>query len=129
MTIPASAAGTRFEPRTVTVTPRMTLAYAAAIGCTEDCYLDDARPGGLIAPPPFCVSLEWLIAGDPTKHAVLALTPEQQLRGVHAGQDTRFHRPLIAGEKVTVSGRIESIRATRAGCASDQSFGSYWFGR
>jgi acyl dehydratase len=121
MTILATALGAQFERRTVTVTPRMALAYAAGIGCKQGCYLDDARPGGLIAPPPICTSLEWLITGDPATHSVLGITPEERLRAVHAGQDTQFHRPLIVGETVSVSGRIDAIRATRAGtCVTSQ---------
>lgn len=115
MTIPASALGAQFEPRSVTVTPRMTLAYAAGIGCTQERYLDDARNGSLVAPPPYCASLEWLLAGDIDALAAFGISPDDRLRAVHAGQDTQFHRPLVAGETVSVSGRIEAIHRTRAG--------------
>ncbi len=117
MTIPATALDAEFESREVSVTARMTLAYAAAIGCTQERYLDDARTDGLIAPPPFCVSLEWLLAGDAEALNRLGIEPQDQRRAVHASQDTLFHRPLFAGETVTVAGRIEAIHKTRAGAS------------
>ena len=122
MTVLASAQGALFDPLSVTVTPSMALAYAAAIGCASERYLDDAREGGLIAPPPICVSLEWLIAGDPSATSMLGLTPQERLRAVHASQATQFHRPLMAGETVSVSGRIEAIHATRAGALVTSRF-------
>lgn len=115
MTIPAAAQGAEFEPRDVTVTPRMALAFAAAIGCTQEQYFDDARPEGLLVPPPFCVALEWMLSGDRNALAKLGISASDQLRAVHTGQDTQFRRPIIAGETVSVSGSINAIRSTRAG--------------
>jgi acyl dehydratase len=115
MPVLVTAEGTAFETRTLTVTPRMTLAFAACLDCSDERYLDDAREGGLEAPPPFCVSLEWLLTGDPGVKARLGLTAEERLRAVHVGQSTQFHRPLMAGETISVAGRVKSIRNTRAG--------------
>lgn len=115
MPVLASGIGAVFEPRAVTVTPRMTLAYAACLGCEDNRYLDDTRNGGLMAPPPFCVSLEWLLAGDPIVRSQLGITDREALNAVHAGQSTRFHRPLFAGETVNVTGRVRAVRPTRAG--------------
>jgi len=115
MSILASAEGIEFDSRSVKITPRMALAFAAGIQCGQTRYLDDARPGGLDIAPPICVSLEWLIAGDPNSQVALGLTPDEQRRAVHSGQDTRFHRPFDVGETVRVSGRVEAIRTTSAG--------------
>ena len=115
MPISASVAGTRFEPHTVLVSARQALAYAASIGCDPEPWLDDARPGGLIAPPPFCVALEWRLSGDPRIRAAIGISADEAARAIHTGQDTRFHRPLMAGENVTISGQIKAVRASRAG--------------
>lgn len=115
MSVSTLGVGARFNPRTVTITPRMALAYAAAIGCEDDSHLDDAAPRELVAPPPLCTALEWLISGDPSSREVLGATPEERARVVHAAQDTQFHRALKAGETVSVGGFIDTVQSTPAG--------------
>lgn len=115
MPVKAGLLGTEFEPFVAKVSARAGLAYAAAIGCRDERYLDDARRGGLEVPGPFCVSLEWKITGDPAVKSMLGLSAEEAGRAVHAGQATRFFRTLRAGEKVRVSGQITGVRSTRAG--------------
>jgi acyl dehydratase len=45
----------------------------------------------------------------------MGLTPRERVRGVHASQDTTFHRPFRAGTKVRVTSEIRYMRRTRAG--------------
>ena len=115
MPVKAGLLGTEFAPCLTEVSARAGLAYAAAIGCRDERYLDDARPAGLEVPGPFCVSLEWRITGDPAVKSMLGLSAEEAGRAVHAGQATRFCRALRAGEKVKVSGQVTGVRNTRAG--------------
>lgn len=109
------AVGAVFAEIPFEATPRRTMAYAAGIGAARAAYLADDRPGGPVAPPGFCVSPEWRLLTDERYFAALGLTPADVWRGVHVAQDTRFHRPLRPGTALTVSGRLDGMRPTRAG--------------
>ena len=110
-----SALGTTYAPRETVITPRMALAYAAGMGLHDERYLDDARAGGLVVAPTLCVSLEWMISGDRDNRSGLGLTDDERARAVHAGQDTRFLRPLPLGVPLIVSGEVVAMNSTRAG--------------
>ncbi len=97
------------------VDTRWVLAYAAGMGFDPDLCLDDSRPGGPVVPPTFCTGLEWILAGDPARASVLGLTERERIRGVHAAQDTTFHRPFRANSRVRVTSEIRYMRRTRAG--------------
>lgn len=97
------------------VDTRWVLAYAASLGFDRALCLDDARPGGPVVPPTFCVGLEWILAGDPAKAEVLGITPDERIRAVHAFQDSTFHRPFRAGTRVRVSSEVRYMRRTRPG--------------
>jgi acyl dehydratase len=111
----ADAAGSELDVNNVTMTARKALAYAAGIMDTSAAVFDDDRPGGIIAPPQFCVSLEWpVVSGNLARDAV-GMTAEEQVRGVHASQDSIFHQAIRPGMKLTTTGTIAAIRRTRAG--------------
>lgn len=113
MPLNADIVGRAVPERLIEVTPRMALAYAAGIGDTGDACFDDAADG-FMAHPAFCVSLEWqvVIANRATG---LGLTPEEALRGVHAGQNTVFHRPIRPGITARIAGQVVEVRPTGAG--------------
>ena len=114
MPVPSSAVGKLFGPVTNEVTARMTLAYAAAVGELGPRTFDDAAAVPLMAPPAFCVRLEW--AGILDERArQLSLAPEEARRAVHVLQDSFFHRPIWPGDILATRGRIVAVRATRAG--------------
>jgi len=114
MPVHSAALGRRAEV-TADVDTRWVLAYAAGLGFDRARCLDDAQPGGPAVPPSFCVGLEWMLAGDASRASTLGLTPEERIRGVHAFQDSRFHRPFRAGTRVRVASEIRYMRRTRAG--------------
>lgn len=138
MPVPADWIGRTLGPRETAVTPRLSLAYAAAIGAEAPCYTDDARPGGIVAPPPFCVCLEWPLVGDQL-YAQLRAAAGEALNSVHVLQDSHFHRVIRPGDRLRTSGRVVDIRATRAGAyvgarfdtsdaASGQAVVTTWWG-
>jgi acyl dehydratase len=90
--------------RTRTVTVRDCLAYAAGTDDLNARYFDDARPGGIVAPPLYGVALDWALR--PALTPVLGLTPEESRRGVHATQDMLFHRSIRPGDALTVRGTV-----------------------
>ncbi len=115
MPLSTAAAGSELTPSTMEVTVREVLAYAAGIGDTCDAVFDDARNGGVAAPPSYCVSLEWPVVSRGRGSELLGGERQELRRGVHASQDSHFHRPIRPGDSLTTSGRYVGIRSTRAG--------------
>lgn len=115
MPIHASAVGEPLAEREIEVSARQLLAFAAGVGEVGDLFLDDARPDGCLGVPAFCVSLEWPVVRATASGNPFGATAEEVLRGVHASQDSTFHRPIRAGDRLRVTGQIASIRPTRAG--------------
>ena len=113
MPLRADTVGRQLPEQIVRVTPRMALAYAAGIGETSPLCADDTLEG-FMAPPSFCVRPEWqLVIANRT--GGLGMTPEETIRGVHAGQNTTFHAPIRPGVALRVSGEVAEVRATAAG--------------
>jgi len=114
--INAACVGLDMGEYTVEVTPRMTLAYAAAIGALEEVYFDDARPEGIVAPPPFIVSIEWPIMMSQQYITGLGLSHDTIFNDlVHAFQDSFFHRGIRPGDRLQVKGCVAQVRKTSAG--------------
>jgi len=106
MPIRSTAVGTETPPYDQDITTRRCLAYAAALGETDDVYFDDARPGGIIAHPAMAVSLEWPPSRDLRLVPAFGATPDEHLRVVHAEQDTQFHTPIRPGDATVPLDRI-----------------------
>ncbi len=115
MPLSTAAAGSELTSSTYEATVRDVLAYAAGIGDTCDAVFDDARNGGVAAPPSYCVSLEWPVVSRGRGSELLGGEPHELRRGVHASQDSHFHRPIRPGDSLTTRGRYVGIRSTRAG--------------
>lgn len=120
MPYPATLVGRRVAPLTRSVTVRRALAYAAGVGATE--YLDDAADGGLPVLPFVCVSHEWPVTLAARALGGEALTDDESRRGVHAEQDSLFHRPVRAGETLKTAGVVVAARASRAGAVTVTRF-------
>ena len=123
MPISSAAAGSLLDTSRERISVRRILAYAAGIGATGSPAFDDDREGGVVAMPPFCVSLEWpVVSGARARDGLGAAGPERY-RGVHASQDSFFHRPIRPGDDLETRGRIASVRADarrRAGVDEDR---------
>ncbi len=115
MPIQASAVGHKLAESEVEISARQLLAFAAGVGEDADVHFDDARPGGCLAVPAFCVSLEWPVVRASAAGNPFGATAREILRGVHASQDSTFHRPIRAGDRLRIEGQVVSIRETRAG--------------
>jgi acyl dehydratase len=82
-------------------------AFARAIGDLNPLYVDAAaaaksRFGAVLAPPTFPIRMG-AAAGDPDLFLALDLNFASLL---HAEQEFEWLRPLVAGEKVTITGRV-----------------------
>jgi acyl dehydratase len=100
--------------RTVDVTARMTMAYAAALGATEAVYFDDLRLD-MVAPPPFCVRLEWPLIADGSFLDGLDLSGDPQAARVHVLQDTTWTRMIRPGDRLTSVTSLVAVHQTSAG--------------
>ena len=106
--------GTRLGPIDWPATTRRILAFRAVLAPDDEAGLDDiARP--LEALPMQLVSPEWVLALMARDLPGQALSPDEQRRGVHVSQDSRFLRPIRAGDSLRVEGEIVGVRASRAG--------------
>jgi len=108
------------EPREITA--RQTLSYAAVLNETDLRYFDDARADGIVAPPPYCVSLEWPLAVVLRDAPELGLTATERLANVHASQETVFHRPIRPGDRLRTDARIVELDAIRPGTKAVTKF-------
>lgn len=115
MPFPIASVGLALQPYEVSLTTRRILAYAAGLGASEPAFLDDAQQGGLRALPFQCVSPEWPVLLSVREAMGGSLTPDEGRRGVHAIQDSTFHRPMRAGVRVVTDGRLVSATRLKAG--------------
>ncbi len=115
MPISSTVVGAELAASSRDVTVRDALAYAAGIGETGAASFDDSRAGGIVAPPSYCVSLEWAVVIGGNGRNRLGAEPAELRRGVHASQDSHFFRPIRPGDRLTTSGRYVGIRSTRSG--------------
>ena len=113
MPLDLSIAGIPAGERILTVSTRDCLAYAAGTEDLNEQYFDDARFGGIVAPPLFGVALDWALR--PALASITGLTPEEARRGVHATQDMQFHRPIHPGDTLTVRGMVVQAEARSPG--------------
>lgn len=112
--IETAAVGLALGPHDTTVTVRRMLAYAAGIGDVSARVFDDAAPG-FIAHPAMCVALEWPVVSDPSTAAALVPDPQDRGRAVHLIQDSCFHHPIRAGDRVTTAGEVTGVWRGAAG--------------
>ncbi|WP_238120950.1 MULTISPECIES: MaoC/PaaZ C-terminal domain-containing protein [unclassified Xanthobacter] len=111
----AACCGTRLGPVETELTPRKLMSYAAALGATNDIYMDDLRAGGIIGLPPFAVVPEWeIMNGRPYRDAV-GMDDAGMWACLHVQQDSTFLAPLHPGMRIATSGEIACVRRTRLG--------------
>lgn len=113
MPLSTDIVGRALPEQTVRVTTRAALAYAAGIGDDSAICFDDTRPD-FMAHPSYCVSPEWQVVIANRTNG-MGLAPDEAMRGVHAGQNTQFRKPIRPGITVTVGGEVVEVRATKAG--------------
>ena len=113
MPLDAAIVGRQLPTQQMRVTPRMALAYAAGIGDGNDVCADDAHPD-FMAHPAFCVTPEWRVVIE-NRTRGMGLAPAETLRGVHAGQNTTFLKPVRPGIEISIGGKVVDARGTRAG--------------
>ena len=108
--------GTPLKDYRTEITWRRTMNFAAAVDDNNDCYLDDEREGGIIAPPMLAVAVTWPILERIWEYIEAKDFPmEVLLTQVHHTEALEFLRPLRPGDRLTVKGRVAAILPHRAG--------------
>lgn len=124
MPLRVAAIGTRIAPVTWTATTRTALAYAAALDAGDERLLrDDAAD--FTALPMQIVTPEWAAALALRDADTLGLAPAEAIRGVHAGQDTRFLLPLPRDRALRTEAEIIGVRAVRSGALMTVRYMTY----
>lgn len=116
MDIESHYVGAQSQPLTVSLSPRQTMNYAAALGDANPHYLDDTRADGICAPPMLAVALTWPLSSrfdvywGETDFPVAA-----QLRQVHYNESLVWHRPMGSDETLRIQGEIVAMSAHPGG--------------
>src|SRR5579859_3444805 len=107
MPIAATIAGRTLGPRSVTLSARQIMAFAAGTDDRNPRYFDDtAQPPA--APPLLSVSLEWplLVA---LRARLSGAAVDELRRGVHASHDLTVHRLPVAGETLRTTATVVAL--------------------
>ncbi len=115
MRLDSTMLGQRSAPYTVEVTSRQAMNFAAGIPDPNPAYLDDTRPEGILAPPLYPVALSWQMTVDYDRYWSDSLDAEIRTRIVHYSEVLQLHRPIEAGDRLTVTGKVVAIQPHRAG--------------
>lgn len=108
--------GTPLKDYHTEITWRRTMNFAAAVDDNNDCYIDDEREGGIIAPPMFGVAVTWPVLERIWEYIEAEDFPMEILvTQVHHTEALEFHRPLRPGDRLTVKGQVAAILPHRAG--------------
>lgn len=114
MGLKCNAIGLSVETAPWELSARRALAFAAAIAPDEpSMFADDSEAFNVL--PMAIVTPEWRAALQLRTCSELGLTEAEQLRAVHAGQDTRFHAPMRAGASLITRATVSALRSTPAG--------------
>ena len=96
------------------VDARWTMAYSAALGDTGPCYLDTTR--GVVAHPLFTIAPEWAVQCESRDFLTAnGLTPDEQLRSVHATHDCHVHRLVRPGDRLHTRATVVLAEKRRPG--------------
>jgi len=97
--------------RSFLLTPRQIMAYAAAVGDTNEAYFDDLRKGGLLGHPCMAFAFQWNTRFSPQ----LSVNERALPFNVHATTDLRIHKPFAEGELISCQGSIISTQQIKPG--------------
>lgn len=108
MALNAGLKGKKYEKSTFEVTADAIEKYARATNDLNDRYVS----GDVVAPPVFPVVPAFASFMGAAMDSELGA---DLLRLVHAGQEHVFHRPIRAGDVLTVEGELESVEQKETG--------------
>ena len=115
MIINSSYVNTQFKEYSTVADWRHIMNYAAAIGDENPLYFND-EGRTIIAPPMFAVATTWPISGNILEFIEDKNFPTEVLKTqVHYTEHLILHRPISAGENISIIGSIAAIIKHHAG--------------
>jgi acyl dehydratase len=115
MIIDSSYVNTKFKEYSTVADWRHIMNYAAAIGDENPLYFND-EGRTIIAPPMFATAVTWPVSGNITEFLEDKSFPTEVLKTqVHYTEHLILHRPISAGEKISIIGSIAAIIKHHAG--------------
>ena len=116
MPVPTDMVGETIGPITHDVDARWTMAYAASLGDTHDCYYDTLADDGVVAHPMFVVCPEWpvIVAGRDVSDR-WGISPDEIRRSVHATHDLTVHRLVRPGDRLTTNLTYTGVEQRKPG--------------
>ena len=112
MPLNKSCVGKEYPPIATEVTLDAIQKYARAYNDDNPAFFDANRPGGIVAPPMFAVTVTWnalmTAVMDPDVQADL-------LRLVHGEQDMEFANPIRPDDLINATAKIVSIETKASG--------------
>jgi acyl dehydratase len=112
MPLNKACVGRQFPTLTTNVTLDAIQNYARAYNDHNPAFFDPSRPGGIVAPPMFGVTVIWDAVMKPVMDPDLNA---DLLRLVHGEQDMEFPNPIRPGDVVTAAAKIISIETKATG--------------
>jgi acyl dehydratase len=115
MIINSSYVNTQFKKYSTVADWLHIMNYAAAIGDENPLYFND-QGRTIIAPPMFAVATTWPVSGNILEYLEDKTFPTEVLKTqVHYTEHLILHRPISAGENISIKGSIAAIIKHNAG--------------
>jgi acyl dehydratase len=112
MPLNKNLAGKEYAPATSEATRDAMQNYARAYNDDNPAFFDNARAGGIVAPPMYAVVLTWPsilgVIGDPDLKVDV-------VRLLHGEQDMEFIRPIHPDDTITSQAKVASIETKASG--------------
>jgi acyl dehydratase len=115
MQIDSKVVGLRMKEFKTEVTQRSINNYAAAVSDPNPFYLDDERQEGIIAPPTLAAALTWPVIQNITDYIDLGYPSEILFQLVHYSEHLELHRPMITGDRLSISGEVAAVIPEKSG--------------
>lgn len=98
--------GKTYQPMEITVTAEAAKKYALAYNDDNPAFLDESRPGGIVAPPMFGVVYGGLSVAAPLFDAELKMNVAMM---VHGEQEMKWYELVRPGDRITSVAKIQEI--------------------
>ncbi len=116
LTISPDVVGSTCRPRSVSLSPRQCMNFAAGLDDNNLWYFDDTRSEGILAHPMLAVALTWpLSAAVDDVWEGGGIAPEARARQVHYNESVIWHRTMEADAHLEIAGTICSLAPHPAG--------------
>lgn len=115
MAITSEAVGKKMKIFEAEITQRQINNYAAAANNPNPYYLDDEREEGLIAHPTLAAAITWPLIQNIYDYIDLGYPPEVMFQIVHYSEHLVIHRPLVPGDKISITGEVAAIIPEKRG--------------